>query len=518
MLSLLLLHAPALAEGYSTDIELVRPAFSPGAIAGMDAPGFHPPGSVRVGTLLQYQRDPLLLYQLEREAGAVVSNRFVTHVGASIDFTRRISARVTLPLGGQWGSDVPALAGDTLAMGDAGLGMRVHLLELGPLDSAARVDVLLPFGTPGTYFGEAGPRGALGLLLEGRVGPLALLGDVGVLARAGVETEQDFSLGSELTLSGGARLDVWPDAVSLGAGVISRTGFAHFWTGGAETPVELVADLGVRVAPQWRLNAGVGRGVAAGYGTTQFRGFVGVTWERIPAPPGEPEPEPLARLLVTEAPDLPPEAFEPLEPEPEPEWAPTELARVEETQIVIRDPIQFELGTDRILPESIPTLHAIAKLLNEHPEIGHLVIEGHASEEGSFEYNYDLSIRRSLSIFRELILAGTYPARLSCRGMGEVEPVAQGSDEASLAKNRRVIFHIVRRLKAGDEPLPMKTELPAPWDGAPMTFTPLPPLPAPEPPPEVKPEPTRRTPPKKDEDVPDRDLFEERDEDEEAPR
>lgn len=514
MLPLLLLHAPALAEGYSTDIELVRPSFSPGAVSGLDAPGFGPPGTVRVGTLLQYQRDPLLLYQLEREAGAVVSNRLMAHIGASVDFTRRISARAVLPMGGQWGSEVPSLAADTAGLGDASLGMRVHLMEVGPLDSAARVDVLLPFGTPGAYLGEAGPRGALGLLLAAQLGPVAILGDVGVLGRGGVETAQDFTLGSEFTLSGGARLDVWPETVSLGAAAISRTGFSDFWTGGAETPVELVADLDVRVAPQWRIQAGVGRGVAAGYGTTQFRGFVGVTWERIPLPPTEPEPEPIARLLVTEAPDLPPEVIEPPEPPPEPEWKPQELARVEERQIVIRDPIQFELGTDRILPESLPTLQAIAKLLGEHPEIGHLVIEGHASEEGTFEYNYDLSIRRSLAIFRELVIAGTYPSRLSCRGMGEVEPVAPGSDEAALAKNRRVIFHIVRRLRAGEEPLPMRNELARPWDGTPQTFTPLPPIPAPEPAKDPKEEEKKRKPPKKDDDVPDRDVFEERDEDE----
>ncbi len=514
LLLLALGATPARAEGYSTDIELVRPTFSQGAIAGLDSPVLGRTGTIRAGLLVQYERDPLLLYQLEREAGAVVSNRLMTHLGVSVDFTKRFSARFVLPIGGQWGSDVASLAADTGGIGDASLGARVHLLDVGPLSTAVRADVMLPFGTQGAYLGETGLRGAAGVLLQARLGPVALLGDAGVIGRAPIETEQDFDLGSELALSGGARLDIWPETVWLGAGVVHRTGFADFWSVGAETPTELVADLGVRVLPDWRVNVGVGRGLTPGYGTTQFRTFAGLTWQRTPPLPPSPEPEPVARLLVTEAPDIPQDLLiETPTPPEEPAWKEDELARVEEQQIVIRDPIQFELATARILPESIPTLHAIAKLLAEHPEIGHLVIEGHASEEGSFAYNYDLSIRRSLAIFQELVLAGTYPGRLSCRGMGEVEPVTLGADEMALAKNRRVIFHIVRRIRPGEEQPPIRTEMLLPWDGAPKTFTPPPPVPAPEPKPEEK-----KAPPKPDQDFPtDPDLFREQDDDEEAP-
>lgn len=513
LLLLLALGATARAEGYSTDVELVRPTFSPGTLPGIDSPVFGRPGSIRVGTLLQYERDPLLLYQLEREAGAVISNRLMAHLGVSADFTERFSARFVLPIGGQWGSEVDKLSADTGGIGDASLGARLFLVRVGPLATAVRADVYLPFGTQDTYLGETGLRGGGGLLAEAQFGPLALVADAGVTGRAPIVTDQDFSLGSELTLGGGARLDVWPETVSLGAGVVSRVGLTR--SGDAERPVELVADLGVRVLPDWRLDVGLGRGLAAGYGTTQIRAFAGLTWQRTPPLPVPPEPTPVSQLLITEAPDIPPDIVEPPAPE-EPPWKPEELARVEESQIVIRDPIQFELATARILPESIPTLHAIAKLLAEHPEIGHLVIEGHASEEGSYAYNYDLSLRRALSIFQELVLAGTYPGRLSVRGMGEVEPVVPGTEEAALAKNRRVIFHIVRRLKPGEEQPPIRTEMLLPWDGAPKTFTPPPPLPAPA----KTEEAPKRPPPKKDEDFPtDPDLFEEDEpEDEETPR
>ncbi|MDP2310420.1 MAG: OmpA family protein [Pseudomonadota bacterium] len=514
-LTLLLLCADALAQGYSTDIELVRPTFSPGAVAGFDTPSFGRPGTVRVGTMLQYERDPLILYQLDREAGSVVANRFMAHLGVSVDLTKRLSARFVLPIAGQWGSEVERLAADQGGIGDATLGARVRLFDLGPVSTAARADIYLPFGTKSAYLGETGLRGMGGLVAQAQFGPLALLADAGVLGRAVVPTDQDFSLGSELVLSGGVRVDIWPDNVAVGAGVLSRTGFTNFWGPGAESPTELVAGIQLRPMTDWRLDVGFGRGLAAGYGTTQFRVYTGLTWQRTPPLPQSLTPEPLAKVLITEAPDLPVDPVEVVVIE-KPVWKEDELARVEESQIVIRDPIQFELATARILPESIPTLVAISKLLAEHPEIGHLVIEGHASEEGSFSYNYDLSIRRSLAIFQELVLAGTYPARLSCRGMGEVEPVMLGSAETQLATNRRVIFHIVRRLKAGEQPPAQRAEMLLPWNGDPKTFVPPPPMPLPEPTPPPK------ATPKQQEDYPtDPNLFREReddDEEEDAPR
>lgn len=503
-MTLLMACALAHAEGYSTDIELVRPTFSPGAIAGFDTPTLARPGTVRIGTLLQYERDPLLLYQLEREAGAVVSNRLMAHLGVSVDLTRRLSARLVLPIGGQWGTEVDRLGADVGGIGDATLGARFRLFQFGPVAAAARADLYLPFGTHDAYMGEKGLRAAGGFVAEAKVGPLAFLADASVLGRAAVPTDQDFTLGSELILQGGARLDIWPDNVALGAGVITRSGFVDFWSGEAETPIELVAGVQLRPLRDWRVDLGFGRGLAPGYGTTQIRLYGGLTWQRLPPAPISVEPPPLAKVLITEAPDLPVDPVEIVVEKPL--WKEDELARVEETQIVIRDPIQFELATARILPESIPTLVQMAKLLNEHPEIGHLVIEGHASEEGSFSYNYDLSIRRSLAIFQELVIAGTYPARLSCRGMGEVEPIAMGSSESALATNRRVIFHIVRRLKPGEDQAPMRTEMLLPWNGDPKTFTPPPPLPAAEPEP-------KKADPKPKEDYPtDPDLFKERDE------
>jgi outer membrane protein OmpA-like peptidoglycan-associated protein len=451
------------------------------------------PGTVRAGLIAQYERDPLVLYTGDVENGAVVSDRLYTSLGASVDLSRRVSARIVVPIGGQWGSEVPSLAGDGFAMGDIDLGGRVRFLDSKVLSTAVRLDVTLPLGGQEMWFGEQSLRGLGGLVAELKLGPARVIGDVGIIGRPAVATGQDFTLGSELTLGGNAMLDVWPEHVSVGAGVLSRAGFPNLWGGGAENPAELVAGGQFRTEGPWQIDVGFGRGLADGYGTTQFRGWGGVTYVHVKQPK-LPKPAPVTAYVPTVEPTDEELFIEPI-PE-EPEWKPEELARVEEKEIIIRDPIQFVFAKPDILPISQPTLEAIAKLMEENPEISALVIEGHASDEGSYEYNYDLSVRRSLAIFQALVQVGVNPARLSIRGMGEVAPVAQGTTEEELAKNRRVIFHIVRRLRAGEESPPMRTEGAFPWNGAPAKFDVAK---APEPPP--PPEDTKKKRPGKPDDT-----------------
>ncbi|HND32310.1 MAG TPA: hypothetical protein PLA94_20040, partial [Myxococcota bacterium] len=71
--------------------------------------------------------------------------------------------------------------------------------------------------------------------------------------------------------------------------------------------------------------------------------------------------------------------------------------------------------------------------------------------------------------------------------MGEVQPKNMGVDEASLAENRRVIFHIVKWWHLGD-PKPVYSEKARqPWTGEDQVIPPLPPLPDPPPPAQTAP-------------------------------
>lgn len=82
-------------------------------------------------------------------------------------------------------------------------------------------------------------------------------------------------------------------------------------------------------------------------------------------------------------------------------------------------------------------LEAHARFISLHPEVS-VVVEGHADERGSREYNLALSERRAHAIERLLSLQGAASGQMQVIGFGEERPVALGSDDASWRLNRRV--------------------------------------------------------------------------------
>lgn len=450
------------AEGLSVDVEMLNPTFSAGGPAGVESPFIAGKGALRMGLLYQYQRDPVILYLYNEEAGSVIANRRSAALGVAWDLSDRFSLRGSIPVAWQAGTDQPDYAYEGLGLGDISLGGRALLAAAGPLSIGARADLLLPVGTKQAYLGEPRLRARLGLSGLVEVGPAAGLVEATFLSRPSRDTGLDFIAESAIELNAGAMLDVWPDKVAMTTTLLTRTGATHLGEPGGERGSELL--VGMQLHPFGELDQidlGVGRGLARGVGTTAFRYYVGYTYVR------PPKPTPVVPQVVVE--ERPPEPVVPdqivIEEKPPEPWKEGELARIQQDQIVIRDPIQFEFATANVLPESLPTLVAVAQILNEHAEIGHIVIEGHASEEGSYLYNYDLSNLRARSIWMELIKVGVHPTRMSYRGMGEVVPKNLGTDEVSLAENRRVEFHIVQRLRPEDGYPAFPDTTPLPWTG-----------------------------------------------------
>ena len=67
-----------------------------------------------------------------------------------------------------------------------------------------------------------------------------------------------------------------------------------------------------------------------------------------------------------------------------------------------------------------------------------IVLEGHADERGTREYNLALGQRRAESVAAYLLSNGVSRNQLKTISYGEERPVALGSNNASWAKNRRV--------------------------------------------------------------------------------
>jgi len=478
----LTLPQDAHAEGVSADIELIRPSFSEGALPGVESARIAEPGTLRGGLAIQYAKDPLILYEENQELGTVVANRQTLTLGVAWDLAKSFGFRATVPAAVQWGTETPELSREGPVLGDLMLGARVGVVQQERVAIGLRADLGIPSGTRAAWMGEARFRGIIGPTAMVAIRDFDVLGDINMVARPVIPTDKDLELGSELVASAGVRYNVVRDQAAVGLSYVNRSGLNYFFDQGAENPSELLSVVQLRPVSHLQGELGFGKGLAEGYGTSAFRAYASLTWIR---PPKADEPPPSLDLMRIPP---PPEQVEvePIIPE-EPVWEEKELARIEGERIVIRDPIEFEFATPNILPASLPTLQYVADLLNENWQIAHLVIEGHASEEGSFVYNYDLSIRRSRAIWEELIRAGVHPDRMSYRGMGEVVPRNAGEDEASLAGNRRVEFEIVRQYRPDETPEPMREGVRLPWSGETANVG-TPPKPEAPPPPPPKPE------------------------------
>ncbi len=104
--------------------------------------------------------------------------------------------------------------------------------------------------------------------------------------------------------------------------------------------------------------------------------------------------------------------------------------------------ILFDFDKADIRPESAATLAEIAKLLGNDRSLT-LQLVGHTDNQGSADYNLDLSRRRAESVAADLRGRGIDAARLSSRGAGASEPVASNDSDEGRARNRRV--ELVRR-------------------------------------------------------------------------
>lgn len=488
-MSLLLLSVAAWAQGLSMDIELLRPTFSLG-IPGVDTARIDRAGAIRAGTYVQYQRDPLVLYEFDERVGAILQNRYVVLAGASVDVNSRVSIRASFPVINDVGTEAAQLANPGLGAGDLSLGARVAFLNKGIARVGARADFIMPSGRDDAWQGDQAFRVLPGVLASLDLGSFELSADVGAMIRPVTTTNLDFTAGPEIAANGGVAVDVVPAWLQAWGAVYSRYGLSREGTSGeAETVAEVATGITAYPFRALQTDLFVGKGVSQGYGTDQFRVGVGLTWvavQKIEKPPPPPPPEP--KTLIP--PPDPPPAPVVLEDKPPPPvvWEEEQLAQIVEDQIVIRDPIQFEFGTDVILPVSLPTLQQVGAILQEHGEVLHLVIEGHASVEGSDIYNFDLSMRRTTAIYKALIDAGVHPMRISCRSMGETRPLTDKTDEASLAANRRVEFHIVSRMAAGETPPAYFDAVRKPWSGEPAQIQ-APTYPPPPEPVKVEPKP-----------------------------
>ncbi|MCH6263924.1 OmpA family protein [Neobacillus citreus] len=115
-------------------------------------------------------------------------------------------------------------------------------------------------------------------------------------------------------------------------------------------------------------------------------------------------------------------------------------------QIMLKDKIIFDSGSDHIKPNFFPILDGIAEMLLtvENP----IKIEGHTDNQpihsAQFPSNWELSGARALSVVHYLQTKNINPVRLNFVGFGEFKPLHPNDTVENREANRRVNIIILR--------------------------------------------------------------------------
>ena len=99
--------------------------------------------------------------------------------------------------------------------------------------------------------------------------------------------------------------------------------------------------------------------------------------------------------------------------------------------------IYFDFDQSTIKAEFRTALNGHAAYLSQNPT-AKIVLEGHADERGTREYNIALGERRGNAVSRYLVVQGVSVDAIEVVSFGEERPVNSGHDSASWAENRRV--------------------------------------------------------------------------------
>ena len=102
----------------------------------------------------------------------------------------------------------------------------------------------------------------------------------------------------------------------------------------------------------------------------------------------------------------------------------------------VGDTVNFDFDSAELTVSAKSTLNRQSAFLSVNPGLM-IVIEGHADERGTREYNLALGDRRATAVRDYLVAKGIDSARVRTVSYGKERPTASGSDEGAWAKNRR---------------------------------------------------------------------------------
>jgi peptidoglycan-associated lipoprotein len=121
----------------------------------------------------------------------------------------------------------------------------------------------------------------------------------------------------------------------------------------------------------------------------------------------------------------------------------TDRARLAAELEALTTTVYFGFDESELTSEGRRRLDEKLAILQRHADVS-LLVEGHADERGSDEYNLALSQRRAASAKRYLTYRGIAESRIEIAAFGEERPVCEESQESCWSMNRRAEFVLTR--------------------------------------------------------------------------
>jgi peptidoglycan-associated lipoprotein len=106
--------------------------------------------------------------------------------------------------------------------------------------------------------------------------------------------------------------------------------------------------------------------------------------------------------------------------------------------VTVGDRVFFETDSSSLTSEAMATLDKQAAWLNQYQNY-RIMIEGHADERGTREYNIALGARRANVVVNYLVSKGVNGQRITNQSFGKERPVAICNDISCWSQNRRAV-------------------------------------------------------------------------------
>ena len=132
------------------------------------------------------------------------------------------------------------------------------------------------------------------------------------------------------------------------------------------------------------------------------------------------------------------------QPAPPPVRAPVAAPAAPPREIYKLEGVYFDFDKATLKPEGRTKLDEAVATLNRYPDI-RVEIQGHTDSLGTDAYNQSLSERRATTVREYLISKGIAASRMTSKGFGESQPVADNGTKAGRAQNRRVVLIEIRQ-------------------------------------------------------------------------